>query len=384
MIQQKVNRARLLLLKKKHFTFISSMLYKLNYQVAQVPTMAYDGSKNMIYLNEKWFLGLSDEEACSALAHEALHYALQHDLRQGNRDPKTYNEAADHVVNNILMDCGFTLPDNVPVDRRFQNKTVEYVYNWMMDEDNQDEDNDENSDSPFGNDIMPSPITPQLQSQRNRETLAANQTEEQMGGKGIGSESSAFESLFQKIKMETGLNWKTVLIEFLNEMTKGDKSWARLDRRMLSLGYYMPDQMEDNKIKRIAVAVDVSGSVSPSDIKQFLAECNQIKNTLNPEVMDIVSFDTEITGTWSFDEDTPIQDVNMRIGGGTSLRPVWKHFEKDENKPEFLIVMSDMYVGIPEEPDYTVIWGAVNRPDWKGDYGKTVYISTTEEEEEEW
>lgn len=77
MIQQKVNRARLLLLKKKHFIFISSMLYKLNYQVAQVPTMAYDGSKNMIYLNEKWFLGLSDEEACSALVHEALHYALQ-------------------------------------------------------------------------------------------------------------------------------------------------------------------------------------------------------------------------------------------------------------------------------------------------------------------
>ena len=100
--------------------------------------------------------------------------------------------------------------------------------------------------------------------------------------------------------------------------------------------------------------------------------------------MDIVSFDTEITGVWSFDEDTPIQDVHMHIGGGTSLRPVWRHFGKDENKPEFLIVMSDMYVNIPEEPDYTVIWGAVNRPDWKGDYGKTVYISTTEEEEGEW
>ena len=280
------------------------------------------------------------------------------------------------------MDCGFTLPDNVPVDRRFQNKTVEYVYNWMMDEENQDNDDDDSNDnSPFGNDITPSPVTPQLQSQRNRETLAANQTEEQMGGNGIGNESSAFESLFEKIKMETGLDWKTVLIEFLNEMTKSDKSWARLDRRMLSLGYYMPGQMEDNRIKRIAVAIDVSGSVSHSDIKQFLAECNQIKNTLNPEIMDIVSFDTEITGVWSFDEDTPIQDVEMQIGGGTSLTPVWRYFEKDENKPEFLVVMSDMYVGIPDEPDYTVIWGAVNRPDWKGEYGKTVYISTNEEED---
>lgn len=134
------------------------MLYKLNcVEDVTTSTMYYNGLDSSIHLNPLWFNKLSDQEACSALAHEALHYALQHDIRKGNRDHELYNKAADHVVNNILMDYGFELPADVPVDRRFQNKTTEYVYKFMEEEQkNNDDDQDENEqpDSPFGSDIF--------------------------------------------------------------------------------------------------------------------------------------------------------------------------------------------------------------------------------------
>lgn len=382
-LDNKVNKAKLLLLKKKHFAFISSMLYKLNcVEDVTTSTMYYNGLDNSIHLNPLWFNRLSDQEACSALAHEALHYALQHDIRKGNRDPELYNKAADHVVNNILMDYGFELPADVPVDRRFQNKTTEYVYKFMEEEqknndDDQDEqDENEQPDSPFGSDIIFNLPTPQYQAQRSRETLSANQNDEStLGkGKGIGSSSVTFSELFSSI-LSGKQSWRDILLEYLNEKSQGDRDWANLDRRMLQLGYYMPDTKTDSRINRIAVAIDISGSVTHNQLDYFLRETKTIKNSLNPELLDVVSFNTALTGLWTFKEHESFDDLRIEIDGGTSLEPVWNHYSKPTNKPTFLIVFSDMYVNIPPKSDYEVIWCVVDNPNWKPPYGKAIYIN---------
>lgn len=381
-LDSKVSRAKLLLLKKQHFAFISSMLYKLKYEPSnEVSSMAYDGSKSTMYLNPTWFNSLSDQEACSALAHEALHYALQHDIRMGRKDPQLYNQAADHVVNNILMDYGFELPDDVPVDRRFQNKTTEYVYKVLWEDsqkpENQNQNNDPPPDNPFGNDIIPNPTpSPQQQSQRNREVLSAGQNDDNTVGlaNGIGTSSESFKELFNKIQDGTK-SWRDILLEFINEKSQGERSWQQLDRRMLQLGYYMPSNVTDNRINRIAVAIDISGSVSKRQVNYFLRETKSIKNNCNPELLDIVSFNTEITGKWTFKEDETFDKIEIPIDGGTSLNCVWDHYSSPTNKPTFLVVFSDMFVSIPDKPDYEVIWCVVDNPKWKPPYGKAIYIN---------
>lgn len=379
-LASKVNRAKLLLLKKKHFAFISSMLYKLKYEPStEVNSMVYDGSISTIYLNPDWFNTLSDQEACSALAHEALHYALQHDIRMGRRDPKLYNQAADHVVNNILMDYGFELPMDVPVDRRFQNKTTEYVYKLLWDEKNDPNNNNQDPplDNPFGNDVIPNlNPTPQQQSQRNRETLSAGQNDANTVGldKSIGKSEEAFKELFSNIQ-DGKKSWRDILLEYINEKSQGDRDWQRLDRRMLQLGYYMPSTETNNRINRIAVAIDISGSVTENQLDYFLRETRTIKNNCNPETLDIISFNTRITGKWSFKEEETFDSLEMEINGGTSLDCVWKHYGSNKNKPTFLIVFSDMCVNIPDKPDYEVIWCVVDNTQWKPPYGKAIYIN---------
>lgn len=373
-MQQKIHKARLLLMKKKHFAFISSMLYRLKFEENHnISSMYYSGTESTIYLNPDWFLSLSDQEACSALAHETLHYALQHDIRKGNRDSNLYNKAADHVVNNLLMDYGFELPADVPVDRRFQNKTVEYVYKFMEEEG--DDNQDDSNNSPFGSDIsfndMPSG---EEQSRRNRETLSSDQQEQQATGKSIGTDSSTIEALFKQIK-DGRIDWSVELIQYMDEKSKGEPSFIQLDRRMLSLGYYMPDKTDINQIDRIAIAIDVSGSVTEEQIEYFLRECRAVKNTLNPRTLDVVSFNTEITGIWTFTEDQELTDIKMNINGGTLLHDVWNHYSQDENRPNFLLVFSDMYVHVPEEPEYDVIWCVVEHPRFKEPYGKAIHIN---------
>ena len=48
---------------------------------------------------------LSEAECVTVLAHEALHCALLHPLRRGDRDPLAWNIACDHAVNLHLEAC---------------------------------------------------------------------------------------------------------------------------------------------------------------------------------------------------------------------------------------------------------------------------------------
>ena len=57
---------------------------------------------------------------------------------------------------------------------------------------------------------------------------------------------------------------------------------------------FLPDYKSENKISKVAVAFDVSGSVTKAQIKAFLNEMKVIKNQLDPETMDVVSFNHEI------------------------------------------------------------------------------------------
>ena len=57
-----------------------------------------------------------------------MHVALAHHCRRGDRQRKTWNEAADYAVNPILIGNGFTLPAGVLLDPSFDNLSAEEIY----------------------------------------------------------------------------------------------------------------------------------------------------------------------------------------------------------------------------------------------------------------
>src|SRR5437764_1348702 len=73
------------------------------------PTAATDGRD--IFINPRFWNGLTPAERLGLLAHEVLHAALLHVPRRGKRNPLIWNIAADIVVNGIVLaQEGFALP----------------------------------------------------------------------------------------------------------------------------------------------------------------------------------------------------------------------------------------------------------------------------------
>lgn len=373
------NLAKLAILNKKHFAFIGSMLYKLKVEPElSIKDVCLDGSHSTIRVNPFWFTKLSPEESASMLAHEVMHYALQHDIRRGNRIPSLYQKAADQVVNNMLMDFGFKLPSDIEVDRRYQNQNTDIVYKQIYDEWENEQEEPDNNNS--GENDLPEeqpPVTNKQQNQRNRDINQSDLADKASGGRGISNSNEVFKQLFEDIN--TGkLNWKLILAEHFNELTQGEPSYYDLDRRMLSLDYYEPINESTNTINRVALALDVSGSVSQEQIQIFLQEIRAIIEQLNPEKISVMTFNHRIVDVFEFNQGDDLSSIQINIGGGTDFEPIFEHYNKPENIPEFLIVFSDLEVWWDnvKQPKYHTTFICFDNPKEQAPFGKTIHVKT--------
>jgi len=370
------NLAKLATLNKKHFAFIGSMLYKLKVSpTSDVRDIFLDTNTSTIKVNPSWFTSLSPEEASAMMAHEVLHYSLQHDIRRGNKIPQLYQKACDEVVNNMLLDFGFKLPMDIVVNRNYQNQNLEHVYKQVLEEHpNQNPDNSGSG----GNDLpdyQPQPSTHQ-QNQRNRDLNQSQMVDKASGGKDIGDSSEAFRHLFKEIN-EGKINWKQLLAEHFNELTQGEPSYHDLDRRMLSLGLYEPVNENEGSCHRVAVALDVSGSISEEQIHIFLQEIKAIAENLNPEIISVMTFNTGLVDVLEFKQGDDLSQIPLDIGGGTSLEPVFNYYNEPKNEPEFLIVFSDLEVwDFPKKPKYHTTWICFDNPEAEVPFGKLIHVHT--------
>lgn len=362
--EEHINLAKLATLNKKHFAFIGSMLYKLAIKpTEEIASIYLDGSKSTININPEWFVNLSPEHASSMLAHEVLHYTLQHDLRRGHKEPSAYQKACDEVVNNLLMDFGFKLPEDISVNRQYQDKSVDYVYKHVL------------SETPDHKDLPDEPDDDNTR-ERNNNIIQANMADIASGSKGITDSGSVFQELFKEITSGS-INWKLILMEHFNELSQGDKSYHDLDRRNLVLGLFEPVDESIATVKRVAIALDVSGSLSRNQIKIFLKEIKAIAESLNPEIISVCTFNHSIVDIIEFKQGDDLSTVNIKISGGTDLLPVFKHYNQPNNEPEFLIVFSDLEVyDFPKETKYHTTWVCLDNNEATVPFGKLLHISS--------
>jgi predicted metal-dependent peptidase len=67
-------------------------------------TMATDGAN--IYINPKFTMDITDEQALFVLCHEIMHVVLEHHSRMGSRNLQNWNIASDYELNPYLVDEG--------------------------------------------------------------------------------------------------------------------------------------------------------------------------------------------------------------------------------------------------------------------------------------
>lgn len=109
-------------------------------------TACVDGKR--IYYYRGFCESLKGRQKIGLLIHEALHCALGHLWRRGNRDPRLWNYACDFAANAIILNAtitvkegsrtverkAFELPDGALYDPKYEGMAAEQIYDLLKQE----------------------------------------------------------------------------------------------------------------------------------------------------------------------------------------------------------------------------------------------------------
>ena len=347
--------------------FGSLMLFAQIEKSKNLPTAATDGRK--IFFNEDFLNSLSSKEQNALMLHEVLHMALLHVTRRQSRDPHIWNIAADIVVNNLIeRNTSFPLPEGAITDNRFQDKSVEYIYEALLKSKKKYklvitdilEPSNANSDESKkdSNDVM-EPLsqeeTDEIESfWKDKMEILKNTSEHQLSS-GKGSLPAGIEQEISTI-LEPEVDWRHALWKYVG---KTPADFDDLDRRFIHKGLYLESLLTE--AVEVSVCIDTSGSVSDELLKQFAAELKGILRSYPNVKCSLFFADTNLAGPYEIDR---IEQMPKAVGrGGTSFVPFFDYLKKHGEENNLLgnnklsIYFTDGYGDFPsQEPNNPTMW----------------------------
>ena len=130
---------------------------------------------------------------------------------------------------------------------------------------------------------------------------------------------------------------------------------------------------------RLLVAPDTSGSTSGAVLNRFLSEIVGIMNNVNPELVDLLYWDSNVAGHEVYgqgDGDKLMASTKPKGGGGTSPSCITKYMKDNNIVPECAVVLTDGYVGDDWGGDWNcpVLWVIVGGCKVVPPVGQVIYM----------
>lgn len=315
-------------------------------------TAATDG-KNFYY-NSHFIKMLSDKEVEFLFGHEVLHVAYEHLFRRDDRHPQLWNIACDYAVNQDLVKAKVgVLITTVPAlhDRKFNKWLAEEIYDYLYENAEKidveslasmllDEhmDGDESDGDAEGK--------PQKLSDEEKQQIR-DEFREAMISAAQHCDASNLPGGIKRIidqLTEPKLNWRELLRSQLLSTIRADFTWMKPSKKGWHIDAIMPGSNQLETID-IAVALDTSGSISESMLKDFLSEVKGIMDQFEDFRLHLFCFDTTTHNpeTYQSDNLANLEDYNIGGGGGTDFECVFNYLKENEIQPEKLVFLTDGY-----------------------------------------
>jgi len=359
-VREKLITARVgLLLKASFFGNLATRLKLVNAD-EWCGTAATDGRN--FYYNSRFIQLLRPKEIEFLFGHEVLHCVYDHFGRRGDRDPQLFNIANDFCVNADLIkhQVGEKIT-TVPClyDPKYDGMSSEEIYDilyekadkidigklldQMIDEhlDGEGADSDGAQDGHGkgkGRPRISAEESQAIKDEIKEAMLAAAATVD-----GAGNLPAGVKRLIQELT-EPQMNWRELLRMQLESTIKSDYTWMRASRKGWHMDAVMPGMKLDPMID-IAVALDASGSISETMLKDFLGEIQGIMESFPAYRIHVVTFDTEAYNPVQYDSDNldDICDYEIKGGGGTDFDCIFNYLKANEIEPKRLVVFTDGY-----------------------------------------
>lgn len=402
--ERKLQRAKINLMRSPKFALLSGILMVGKTKVVEkdsMPAPARTDGRDEQYRRD-FITDMSDLELAFVVAHEAAHKMYRHLStwqKLYDEDAKLANMACDYVVNLMLteLDPGSTViampiykkgpmrgkPMGL-VDVRFKGMNTKQVFDILKKEKKEgdggkggDKESDGFDSHDWGNaKEMPEEEKKQLTKDID-DAIRRGVAEQKRVGGGNGHQDRELKDL-----LEPKVDWREALREFVKSICAGrDKSsWRKPNRRLLSLGTdtYMPSMISE-KVGRIVLAVDTSGSIGASDLRDFLSEVKGIADEVSPEFVDLLYWGTQVVSHEEY-EGAAVSNITTSTkpmgGGGTAPSCITDYLTRKFIHPECVVVLTDGYVGDDWGGNWPapVLWAIVGGNDVVAATGKTILV----------
>lgn len=363
-VHERVVTARIGLLLKH--PFFGNMATRLRVQECDdwCPTAATDGRH--LYYNTQFFNAMNNKEIEFVIAHEILHCVFDHLTRREDRDPKLYNIAADYIVNNMLVRDRIgqkpTLVDCFQ-DFKYEGWSSEEVYDdlmknakkiniddlgdlldehldWGEDDSDGEGDGKDGKGNKDGKGKRPTYSKEELQQIRDEIKEAMIQA---ANAAGAGNTPAGVQRLIKDLT-EPKMNWRQLLRQQIQSTIRSDYTFARPNRKGWHMGAVLPGMNFDETID-ICVSIDMSGSISNEQGRDFLSEIKGIMEEFKGYRISVWCFDTKVYNFEEFTADSgkDISEYEVMGGGGTDFDCNWEYMKRQDIQPKKFIMFTDGY-----------------------------------------
>ena len=331
--------------------FLFQMGREIRFDITSATSINFKDAKYVMYFNPIIFLELNMEQMQSTIKHEILHVLSQHLIRLKDFKDKystlALNLAMDVVVNQCL-DC--LCPYSITLEyinnkynlnlEKF--KTFEYYLEKIQTELDLQEENDEGEivdnnenvavdfDAEKTHDIWEECI-------EIDEKILRDFTEKFADNAKKGSVPTYIENMIKSLKNSKGeLPWNLYLKKLMGTIEANKKKTITRRNRRQPNRLDLRGELRGHKAE-IAVAIDISGSISDEEFKQAIKEVLTIVKSHNQEIT-IIECDKEIKRTYKVKSPKDIKE-RVASGGGTKFLPVFEY--ANNKKINLLIYFTD-------------------------------------------
>ena len=361
----KLDRAKVAIVTQQPF-FASILMKRQLIEDNTIPTAAVD-QRGQIYYNKEFVESLEVDELVFLLCHEVGHVIGQHSLRRGARNAKKWNIAGDAWINDMLKEAsiGAVIPNcvNMPGSK---DDTVDNIYNNLPD------DPDGEGPGGTGSDLIErgSPMSADEADRIDAETRVEIAQAAQ-AAKAQGKMPASLAQIVADL-IDSHTPWQDILERYMTAFTRGDYTWARPNRRFADV--YLPSTGKSPEMGEVVIQVDVSGSISKTELDHYNGHLQRIVALCNPSRVHVLYVDTAVAKHEVFEQGEEVA-LTFYCGGGTDMEEGFNYLAKEGIKPEVFVCLTDGYTDFntANAPDYPVVWCISS--DIEAPYGDNIHFT---------
>ena len=324
---------------------------EIRFDISSATSVNFKGAKYVMYFNPIIFLELNMKQMETTIKHEILHVISQHLIRakelKGKYSTLALNISMDVVVNqylDYLPPYSITLEYiNNKYDMKLEPyKTFEYYLEKVQTELDLQEENDEGEEVDSNENVIvdfdPERTHDMWEESDEVDEKTLNEfTEKFADSAQKGKNPNYIDAMIKSLKNRNGeLPWNLFLKKLMGTIEANKKKTVTRRNRRQPSRLDLRGELRGHKAE-IAVAIDISGSISDEEFKQAIKEVLAIVKSHNQEIT-IIECDKEIRRAYKVKSPRDVQE-RIATGGGTKFSPVFEY--ANNKKINLLIYFTD-------------------------------------------